>query len=255
MLNLNELKKPFTADKIKQRVGSTDYNKTKGLVLNYIDARDVMDRLDEVIGAENWQTRYKDVKGNLFCGIGIKINDEWVYKYDAGAETLTEKEKGEASDSFKRAGVQWGIGRFLYDIAPAWLQLETYTNSKGETKVKGFVQSSIDAYRIKLEEYLNNKYIQDKPKTPKIDNSKIITDKNIDNVIKNIQKDVEKGDKEEENKELISPKQMRYLYVLLTRTNTEKETIYNKYGVESLTDLTKEQGIEIINKLGNNEQL
>ena len=44
------------------------------------------------------------------------------------------------------------------------LQLETYTNSKGETKVKGFVQSSIDAYRIKLEEYLNNKYIQDKPK-------------------------------------------------------------------------------------------
>ena len=80
-----------------------------------------MDRLDEVIGAENWQTRYKDVKGNLFCGIGIKINDEWVYKYDAGAETLTEKRKKlEASDSFKRAGVQWGIGRFLYDIAPAW---------------------------------------------------------------------------------------------------------------------------------------
>jgi len=83
----------------------------------YIDSRDVQDLLDKVVGPENWQSDFKEVKGNLFCGIGIvdELN-EWVWKWDCGTESNVEKQKGEASDSFKRAAVQWGIGRFLYSL-------------------------------------------------------------------------------------------------------------------------------------------
>jgi hypothetical protein len=82
----------------------------------YIDARDVMDRLDDVVGAENWQSKYESHNGNLYCAIGIKIGDSWVWKTDCGSESNIEKEKGEASDALKRAAVQWGIGRFLYNL-------------------------------------------------------------------------------------------------------------------------------------------
>jgi hypothetical protein len=82
----------------------------------FIDARDVQDKLDEVCSPENWQVKYGIVNGNLFCSIGIyneSIKD-WIWKSDCGTESNVEKEKGEASDAFKRAGVMWGIGRFLY---------------------------------------------------------------------------------------------------------------------------------------------
>jgi hypothetical protein len=74
----------------------------------------VQDIFDEVCGAENWQVLYEEHKGNLFAKIGVKFGSEWVWKSDCGTESNVEKEKGEASDSFKRAGVMWGVGRFLY---------------------------------------------------------------------------------------------------------------------------------------------
>lgn len=89
----------------------------------YIDARQVQDLLDEVCGQENWQCKYEEHKGNLFCSIGIKTvvqekptdkPDEWVWKSDCGTESNIEKQKGESSDAFKRAAVMWGVGRFLY---------------------------------------------------------------------------------------------------------------------------------------------
>lgn len=84
----------------------------------YIDSRQVAERLDDVVGPENWQSDYRVVKDNLYAGIGIydPAKKEWTWKWDCGTESNTEKEKGEASDAFKRAGVKWGIGRFLYDM-------------------------------------------------------------------------------------------------------------------------------------------
>lgn len=81
----------------------------------YVDARDVQKHLDEVCGIENWQSRHKEEKGNLFCEIGINFNGNWIWKSDVGTESNIEKQKGEASDSFKRAAVMWGVGRFVYD--------------------------------------------------------------------------------------------------------------------------------------------
>ena len=112
-MNLENLKKeiPF-----KWRVQST--NQWGAQCVAYIDARDVQDLLDDVLGAENWQTKYTEHKGNLFCSIGVFLKDRayWTWKEDCGTESNVEKQKGEASDAFKRAAVMWGIGRFLYSM-------------------------------------------------------------------------------------------------------------------------------------------
>jgi len=91
----------------------TVYN-GNALLLLYKDARVDMTILDETFGAMNWKRFHKEVKGNLFCTIGVWDGEKWVEKEDVGIESYTEAEKGEASDSFKRAGTNWGIGRELY---------------------------------------------------------------------------------------------------------------------------------------------
>lgn len=104
-------------------------------LLLYKDARCDMNLLDEIVGKERWQRDHKEVKGNLFCGVAIydEEKNEWVTKWDCGTESNTEKEKGEASDSFKRACVNWGIGRELY-TAPKRIYIQG--NVKKTTKGK-----------------------------------------------------------------------------------------------------------------------
>ena len=79
-----------------------------------------MEILDEAVGPMNWQVKYaRDTKGVLQCSIGIRdeISGEWVWKKTSnGTESDYEKEKGEYSDAFKRAGFMWGIGRTLYNF-------------------------------------------------------------------------------------------------------------------------------------------
>lgn len=96
----------------------------KGLsLLLYKDARVDMRILDETVGAENWQRSHELINGNLFCNVSIYIPErgEWVTKQDVGTESYTEKEKGQASDSFKRACFNWGIGRELYSAPFIWI--------------------------------------------------------------------------------------------------------------------------------------
>jgi hypothetical protein len=106
--------RPLRADEIDCRV-STISEKWLSLLL-YKDARVDMDILDETVGAENWERDHKELKGNIYCGIGIwdEKKQRFIYKWDAGKESFSDSEKGEASDSFKRAGFNWGIGRELY---------------------------------------------------------------------------------------------------------------------------------------------
>lgn len=104
----------------------------KMLCVAYIDARQARDLLDDVVGPENWKSDYKEVKGNVYCGVGIRVGDEWVWKWDCGTESNTEREKGEASDAFKRACVQWGIGRFLYEMDMVRLDV---INQNGKDRV------------------------------------------------------------------------------------------------------------------------
>lgn len=121
-MELNNLKKKIP---YQWRVQSYSKNKAQATCVAYIDARDVMELLDEVCGPENWQSDFRDVGGQVFGGIGIRNSDkEWVWKWDTGTESNVEKEKGQASDAFKRAAVKWGIGRFLYDLDVAYVKTD-----------------------------------------------------------------------------------------------------------------------------------
>lgn len=110
-MDLNKLKEEMP---YKWRVQSA--NQYGAQCVAYIDARDVQDKLDEVVGAENWQCKYEEHKGNLFCSIGINTEKGCAWKSDCGTESNVEKQKGEASDAFKRAAVMWGIFRFGYKL-------------------------------------------------------------------------------------------------------------------------------------------
>jgi hypothetical protein len=124
VIDLKALIAPFPAERVSWRVGSTSADKKRGMALAYIDARDVMERLDEVCGPENWQSRYPHATGKTVCEIGIKIGDEWIWKADGAGDTDFEAEKGALSDAFKRAAVRWGIGRYLYDLDAPWVDVE-----------------------------------------------------------------------------------------------------------------------------------
>ncbi len=107
-----KLGQPTPKDKIKQRKGFNDK------MLSYVDARYVMDVLDEVVGSANWKDEYQVLNGNMFCTLYIRSGEEWVGKTDVGAESNIEKEKGEVSGAFKRAAVKWGVARDLYNEEP-----------------------------------------------------------------------------------------------------------------------------------------
>lgn len=103
------------------------------VVLLYKDARCDMNILDETVSPMNWKKDYQLINGSLFCTVSIKTDDEWVSKQDVGSESMTEKEKGQASDAFKRACFNWGIGRELYTSPFIWIkakQGEVYESGK-----------------------------------------------------------------------------------------------------------------------------
>jgi len=117
----------LNADEVDARVSTVS---DKGLqLLLYKDARVDMTILDETVGPENWQRNHEVINGNLFCNVGIRIVREdgtadWIWKQDVGVESYTEKEKGQASDSFKRSCTNFGIGRELYTAPFIWVKAE-----------------------------------------------------------------------------------------------------------------------------------
>lgn len=128
---LNKLAAPFAPDSISWRVGSTTADKSKGMALAYIDARDVQRRLDDVMGAD-WQCEYVPMaNGTCCCRIGLKIDGEWRWRSNGAGATDIEGDKGQYSDGFKRAAVMWGIGAYLYDTPSPWVELE----QKGRSQI------------------------------------------------------------------------------------------------------------------------
>lgn len=109
------------SDEIECRIGTIS---EKGVsLLLYKDARCDMKILDEVYGANNWQRHHEVIGGNLYCTVSIwdEEKKQWISKMDVGKKSYTESEKGEASDSFKRACFSHGIGRELYTAPFIWV--------------------------------------------------------------------------------------------------------------------------------------
>lgn len=138
MTIFDELAAPFPKESIHWRAQSLTKDGSKAMALAYLDARDVMERLDAVCGPDGWQTEHYDCGGKMGCKIGVRspyvsINPEtkelsyqWVWKSDGAGETQVEADKGAFSGAFKRAGVMWGIGRYLYDMPTIWVPCESY---------------------------------------------------------------------------------------------------------------------------------
>jgi len=123
--DLKQLFAEFPREAISWRAQSVTKDGTKALALAYIDARDVMDRLDDICGPENWQDRYEFHGTRTICYLSIRVDGEWVTKADGAGDSDVEAEKGAISDALKRAAVKWGIGRYLYHIVSPWVPCET----------------------------------------------------------------------------------------------------------------------------------
>lgn len=107
---LSRLGRPF--ENIKWKVQSS--NDRYAICVAYIDSRAVQNRLDEECV---WQDRYKELgNGKIYCEIGIKVGEEWIWRSDTGTPSKMEGDKGLASDAFKRAAVKWNIGRDIYEM-------------------------------------------------------------------------------------------------------------------------------------------
>lgn len=121
----HQLSKPFPPNRVHWRVGKT--SGTKGMLLAYLDARDVMYRLDTVVGIDGWQSEFEETpSGRVICRLSLRIgpDDTWVTKSDGAGSTGFEGEKGGISDALKRAAVNFGIGRYLYHIEAPWVECD-----------------------------------------------------------------------------------------------------------------------------------
>ena len=104
-------------------------------LLLYKNARIDMALLDQTVGAESWQRKHEMINGNLFCSVGIRVmredgTAEWIWRQDVGTESNTERQKGEASDAFKRACTNFGIGRELYTAPTIFVKAENLKTLK-----------------------------------------------------------------------------------------------------------------------------
>lgn len=148
---MSEMFRKLRADEIDARVATI--NEKGCSLLLYKDSRVDQNVLDETVGSMNWQRRHSRDNANCEVGIWDAEKQQWIWKEDTGTESFTEKEKGLASDSFKRACFNWGIGRELYTAPFIWINKNDMNIIKGDNgKCKTY-----DHFTVKRIEYDGDK--------------------------------------------------------------------------------------------------
>ena len=219
------------ASEIECRVATINQ---KGLsLLLYKDARVDQRILDETVGAENWQRNHEVINGNLFCNVGIAIKRadnviEWVWKQDVGGESYTEKEKGEASDSFKRACFNWGIGRELYSAPFIWISSDKANIRQGQNGR----YNCYDRFKVVTISYDGDGNISSLVIVNARTGNEVFTYGNYDTVRRITQQEADD------------------LTKALVEANVNIGKLTAQYGVESISDLTPEQMMNIYGQLG-----
>jgi len=227
-MGYREIRK-LKAEEIECRVGTI---KTNGCnLLLYKDARVDMKILDETFGITNWQRTHEVINGNLFCNIDIWDDEKksWVRKQDVGTESYTEKEKGEASDSFKRAGFNIGIGRELYTAPFIWItpkESQEFYDESGKTKTK--TTFYVDKIGYDSSGVINKLVIKD---------NKGIVRYTLGNVTKDIGLDEKTINLHSKFMELV------------IKTETDIELILSTFKVENSIDLTETQLKQCIKRM------
>lgn len=242
---MSNLFRDLTADEIDVRIGSAKENGVS--LLLYKDARADMNILDETYGAFNWKREHTVVNGNLFATVCLWDNQksQWVCKQDVGTESNTEKEKGESSDSFKRACFNWGIGRKLYSSPFIWV-----SGSKDQYKYEKFKVLEIE---------YDNKSI-----------TKLVIGDSKNNIVftyphnnanyknqKTQKEEVKKVDpaKETEQPKLATPNQLKMIESLYNGDVDKLYKLAEHLKVKSLTELTQAQAQDIIKKIKDKQAL
>ncbi len=167
---------PFSAKQIRWRIGNKSKDKKKATALAYVDARDVMDRLDKICGVQNWKDEYvtepprtvrkvkkgwggkpddiwhEQICGRVICTLSIRDpeTNEWVSKSDGAGETNVEGEKGGISDAFKRAAVKFGVNRDCYGIKTNYLPIDDWGKFTVTPSVPDWYQKKINDYITKV---------------------------------------------------------------------------------------------------------
>lgn len=154
-----ELAQPFAPEDLEWRLQQANKERMQGLALAYVTNRAIQDRLDDVVGPENWHNDYKPwhsagKKESQICGISIYNEErkEWITKWDGAEDTDIEAIKGGLSDSMKRAAVQWGIGRVLYKMDSVWVDIQARGNSFA---IKSSERAKLDKAYLNMLKKLN----------------------------------------------------------------------------------------------------
>ena len=229
------------AEEIDCRIAQIDTNWCT--LLLYKDARVDQDILDETVGAMNWQRKHLRDNANCIIEIWDIDKQQWVSKEDTGTESFSEAEKGLASDSFKRAGFNWGIGRELYtspsifilpkkEMAKKGKEGEFYLNAKGkaETKTKFYVEY-ID---YDDNDNIKDLVIRDNKNNPRFSQLTKETEKRLNENIMKLKKLIELREEKDEK--------------------FNRDNFYKYFNVECDAQLTIKQVEEAIKLLGKEEK-
>ena len=226
-------------------------------LLVYKDSRCDKRILDETFGILGWKNKYEEIKGNLYCTISIWDEDskQWVDKCDCGVESFSEKEKGEASDAFKRAGFNVGIGRELYTRIFYFANVPTVKNDKGKFDLK----NKYEKFRVSE--------IETNEEQEKIEKIKIVDSK--DNVVfsygykkpeptnesAKATKEATKPAKNEEepaNPKTITDAQKKLINTLLSKQEDReqaKKDLYAKFNITTIKGISSDLAKQMIESL------
>ena len=153
-MNYKDLSRPLTSKEVEFRIQSINGGKFANILV-YKNSRVDMQRLDEVVGCNNWKREHLRNNSNCVVSIWDESKKQWVGKEDTGTESNTEAEKGLASDSFKRACFNWGIGRELYSYPKISIRLNdkevTETTYNGKKKYKQSYDLDLNSWKWEIE--------------------------------------------------------------------------------------------------------
>lgn len=230
------------ASEIECRVGTVSKEGKGFSLLLYKDARVDMKILDEVFGWDGWKREHQLIDGKLFCTVSIwsEKRNEWISKQDVGTESYTEKEKGQASDAFKRACVNFGIGRELYTSPFIWIGNKKTYNTK------------YDKFKVKEVEYNENREISKLVIIDKDGEEAYFFNENKIYNNKTEKKETTAYTKKttQNNFNLVSEEQLKNLYLLVKDVDINKANeILNKYNFKNPKDITKSKYNDIYNEI------
>ncbi len=218
----------------------------KGLsLLLYKDARVDQRILDETFGAFGWKRSHQCIDGNLYCTVEVfnKETGEWVAKQDVGTMGYTEKEKSQASDSFKRACFNWGIGRELYSAPFIWIPVGKTVIQMKEDKDKKKHYYCNDHFRVDSIAYNDNREISEL--VIKNDKNQIVYElkAKVDNKSRKENIGVEKPkaqQKKDVQKDSLTREEMSSLQAELDRTGVDMEAVKERYKIQNPEAMSSE---------------